>query len=330
MSPQIRAAIIGYGISGRLSHAYGLSSDPRFKISAVCDLDEANRKRAAKELGCKTYSDYHEMMVKEELDIVSVVTRSDTHADIVCDCLKSGLHTIVTKPWALNQQEAQRMIAAQKTSGKKIFPWIPVYWSPDYNCIKNLLSQNAVGDVFLIRRYYSDFKYRNDWQTEKRYGGGYLLNWGMHILQPVIGLANSKTIRVFGQLQQTINPGDADDNFMAVLEFENGVRGIAEFTESIHSFPAFIIQGTKGTILSDGESVTLKTADPSKPDDVESQSFKLEGKQFGDEADIYHDIAENLLNDLPFRTPPELALEGTVILDAVSHSHEIRQTVEIS
>ena len=330
MAPQINAAIIGYGISGRLSHAYGLQSDDRFNIAAVCDLDSTNREEAAKTLNCNTYADYHEMIQKEELDIVSVVTRSDTHADIVCDCLAKGLHTVITKPWALNQDEARRMIVAQEASGKKIFPWVPMYWAPDYRCISDLLSQKLIGDIFLIRRYYSDFRYRNDWQTEKRYGGGYLLNWGMHILQPVIGLAQSKVKRVFGQLQQTINAGDADDNFMAVLEFENGIRGIAEFTESIHPFPSFVIQGTRGTIVSDGEMVTVKQADPSAPEQVETKEFKLEGKQFGDEADIYHDIAENLLHGKPFLTPPELALEGTVVLDAVSHSHAIRQPVEVA
>ncbi|QXD25481.1 Gfo/Idh/MocA family oxidoreductase [Opitutia bacterium ISCC 51] len=328
MAP-IKAAIIGYGISGRLSHAYGLSSDKRFEIVAVCDLATENRERAAKELNCKTYSDYHSMIREESLDIVSVVTRSDTHADIVCDCLKAGLHTVITKPWALNQEEARTMIAAQEASGKKIFPWIPMYWAPDYICIRGLLAENVIGDVFLIRRYYSDFRYRDDWQTEKRFGGGYLLNWGMHILQPIIGLAESKVKRVFGQLQQVINAGDADDNFLAVLEFENSVRGIAEFTESVHRFPSFIIQGKRGTIISDGETVTVKQANPNTPEEIETQEYPLTGKQFGDEAHIYEDIANHLLDGKPFQTPPELALEGTVVLDAVSQSHETRQTVEI-
>lgn len=326
----IKTAIIGYGQSGKLSHAYGMQASDSFKIVAACDTHPENRKNAANDLNCPVYDNYSEMLEKEDLDLVAIVTRSDTHATIACDCLNTGVHIVVTKPWALNQEEARTMIAAQETSGKQIFPWIPMYWSPDYKCISKLLAQKAIGEIFLIRRYYSDFRYRTDWQTEKRYGGGYLLNWGMHILQPVIGLANSKVKRVFGQLQQTINPGDADDNFMAVLEFENGIRGIAEFTESIHRFPSFVIQGTKGTIVSDGDTVTVKRADPANPEQVETETFKLEGKQFGDEADIYRDIAENLLNGRPFLTPPELALEGTIVLDAVSHSHQIRQTVEVA
>lgn len=329
MIQPLRTAIIGYGISGRLSHAYGLSSNSAFKIVSVSELDENNRTRAAEELNCAVYSDYREMLSSEQLDLVSVVTRSDTHTTIVCDCLAAGIHTVVTKPWALNEKEANTMLAAREASRKKIFPWIPMYWSPDYKRISELLADDPIGDVFLIRRYYSDFRYRTDWQTETRYGGGYLLNWGMHILQPVIGLAGSRVKRVFGQLLQVVNPGDADDNFMAVLEFENGIRGIAEFTQSPHPFPGFVIQGTRGTIVADTESLTVIRADPTRPGKTDKTNHPLQGKPFGDEADIYRDIAANLLDGKPFPTPPEMALEATRVLDAVRRSHELRQIVEM-
>jgi predicted dehydrogenase len=145
-----------------------------------------------------------------------------------------------------------------------------------------------------------------------------------------MGLANSRVKRVFGQLQQTINPGDAEDNFLAVMEFENGIRGIAEFTESLSPLPGFLIQGTKGTITSDFKSVTVRKANPENPDKVEETVHPLSGKAFGDEANIYRDIAANLLDGKPYRTPPEVAFEGTRVIDAVRRSHETRQSVEIS
>ena len=329
MPSTLRIALIGYGISGQLSHAYGILANDAFRIAAVCDLNPDNRERASNEHSCPVYTDYREMIAAEQLDIVSIVTRSDTHASIVCDCLAAGLHTVVTKPWALNEQEAEMMLSAEATSSGKIFPWVPMYWSPDYKAVSDLLAKKVIGKIFLIRRYHSDFRYRDDWQTETQFGGGYLLNWGMHIIQPVVGLAKSRVKRVFGQLQQTINPGDADDNFLAVLEFENGIRGIAEFTQSPHPFPGFVIQGTEGTIYTDAESVTVKKANPKQSGEVEVNSYPLEGKQFGDEAHLYRDIAADLLDGVAYPTPPQLALEGTKILDAVRKSHERGQTAEI-
>src|SRR5690554_4623404 len=105
----LRAAIIGYGVSGRLSHAYGMRANPQFTIAAVCDTSATNRKRAAEELGCRTYTDYGEMLEQEKLDLISIVTRSDTHCQIACDCLEAGVHTLITKPWVLDSKEADRL-----------------------------------------------------------------------------------------------------------------------------------------------------------------------------------------------------------------------------
>ncbi|HSH09247.1 MAG TPA: Gfo/Idh/MocA family oxidoreductase, partial [Oceanipulchritudo sp.] len=313
----------------RLSHAYGLQANSAFKITAACDASAENRERAKQELGCAVYQTHQELLAAEALDLVSVVTRSDTHASIACDCLRAGVHTVVTKPWALDSAEAETMIAAQKESGCHLFPWIPMYWSPDYRIIRSLLDQQAIGDVFLIRRNYSYFRRRHDWQTQLRYGGGYLLNWGMHIIQPVIGLAGSPVKSVFGQLLQTIDPGDAEDNFLAVMEFANGIRGIAEFTQSLFPLPFFLIQGTRGSILADMASVILKTMDPDDPDSLQEEIIPLEGKIFGDEADIYRDIAATLLGGADFPVSPAMAMEGTGILEAVRRSHELGHPVTV-
>ncbi len=317
----LRAAIIGYGISGRLSHAYGLRANPEFEIVAACDSAEGNRQRASDELGCRVYDNHLDLLRSEELDLVSVVTRSDTHADLVCDCLGAGVNTLVTKPWALDTGEARRMIAAREDSGKQLFPWIPMYWAPDYRRVRSLMDRDRIGEVFLIRRYYTDFRRRTDWQTELRFGGGYLLNWGMHIIQPILDLAGAPLARAHGQLLQAINPGDAEDNFLALFEFTNGVRGVAEFTESLFPLPSFLVQGTRGAILADAERVILRQADPDHPSEVTEESYPLEGKLFGDEADIYRDIARCLLDGEPFPVTPELALQGTKAVEAVRESH---------
>ena len=323
----IRTAIIGYGESGRLSHGAGLRANAEFEIAAICDVSGERREEAAKEHGCATYSEHREMLEAEELDLVSIVTRSDTHCDMACDCLRAGVDTLVTKPWVLNTEEADKVMAAHRSSGKHLFPWVPMYWAPDFTRISQLIESNAIGEVFLIRRYITAFWRRNSWQTERRYGGGYLLNWGMHIVQPVLALAGSRVRRVYGQLQRVINPGDADDNFIAVMEFANGVRGVAEFTEAIEGLPMFLAQGKLGMIRSDENEVVLLQKDPAGCEEAKRTVFPITGKIFRDEADIYRDVARTLLNDEPFQVTPEIAYYGTVVLDALLASHESGQSV---
>jgi predicted dehydrogenase len=328
MRPLIRAAIVGYGESGRLSHAYGLQANEVFKICAVCDLSEDNRKRAQSELGCPTYESIDDLWNEGPLDLVSIVTRSDTHTELACTCMERGAHVLITKPWALNAGEARRIIETAKRCHKQVFPWIPVYWAPDYRLAKKLIADGRLGDVFMIRRYLSDFRRRNDWQTLKRYGGGYLLNWGMHVLQPVLALAESPLKRLHADLCQFITPGDTEDHFSISMEFANGIRGVAEFTKSLVPLPSLLIQGTHGTLLGDGSSIRVvrESVDGSNP---HTESFPLTGKAFGDEAEIYSDLAKTLLHGHPFPVSTDDALAGTIALDCARLSHEQQCSVAV-
>jgi len=327
----IRAAVIGYGGSGKLSHADVMSQLPEFEIRAVCDLSQEQRTKAKKNLGCDVYSNVDELLTQSsDLDIAVVVTRTDTHCQIVQDCLNAGLHTIVTKPWAMNRKEADLMLDAQERSGKTIFPWMPMSWSPEFTQVKELIDTGGIGEVFLIRRHITHFWERSDWQTQTKYGGGYLLNWGMHIVQPILDLVSSPAIRVFGQMLQTINPGDAEDNFLSIIEFQNGTRGIAEFTQGIEGLPSFMVQGTRGMLLSDGESLTLLSKDPSADEPAVRTNFPITGKIFGDESEIYKDIARCIRSGKPMRANTRHSLYGTLVLDAIRKSHQTRQTVDIS
>ena len=327
----IRAAVIGYGGSGKLSHADVISQLPEFEIRSVCDLSEEQRVKAKEDLGCDVCANVDELLTKSgDLDIAIVVTRTDTHCQIVQDCLNAGLHTVVTKPWAMNRKEADLMLEAQERSGKTIFPWMPMSWSPEFNQVKELIGTGAIGEVFLVRRHITHFWVRSDWQTQTKYGGGYLLNWGMHIVQPILDLVPSPAIRVFGQMQQTINPGDAEDNFLSIIEFKNGTRGIAEFTQGFEGLPSFMVQGTQGMLHSNGESLTLLSKDPSADEPAVRKNFSITGKIFGDESEIYRDIAKAILSAKPIRADTRHSLYGTLVLDAIRKSHQTRQTVDIS
>ncbi|HCR29089.1 MAG TPA: hypothetical protein DIV79_03635 [Opitutae bacterium] len=324
----IRIAIIGYGGSGKISHAAIIQNSSDFQLKAVSDISPERREAARTELGCETCESHHSILENaSDYDLVSVVTRSDTHCPIAVECLKAGLHVVVTKPWALNEAEARRMIAAQESSGKRLFPWVPMLWSPEFLKIREIIESGVLGNVFQVRRYINQLWRRHDWQTESRFGGGYLLNWGMHIVQPVLDLVPSPIVRVFGQLQQTINPGDTEDNFMAVMEFENGCRGVAEFTQAIEGLPSFMAQGDRGTLVSDGELIELVEKDPSDSLPPKRTRIAVEGKRYGDEAAIYADIAASLRENKPFAATTEKALYGTIVLDQIRKSHTTRSLI---
>ncbi len=328
-SPPLRVAIAGYGISGELSHADPIHQMDEFRIAAVCDLSNDRLRCAATKHHCPTYRDFKEMIQGEPLDLVCIVTRSDTHCHLACEALAAGINILVTKPWALNAAEGERILEALEASTGQLFPWIPLYYSPDYRKITALLQAEAIGRVFKIRRYITDFRWRDDWQTRKTYGGGYLLNWGAHIVQPILGLAKRPVRSVYGQFQQVINPGDAEDNFSAHIVFDGDLHGIAEFTQAMEGLPAFLVQGTKGMILADDTQTVLLQKDPASGEEPVRTAFPHPSKYFGDEQEIYRDVARSIRTGSPFPISPQTAMEGTRILDAIRESVDSGQVISL-
>ena len=329
---KLRTAILGYGRSGSALHAEAVAANPDdFEMVAACDTDAERRKLAAERFGCAVYDDYREMLDKEQLDLVSIVTRSDQHCEMTCDCLEAGVNVLVTKPWAVNAAEAERMVETAERTGKQLLPWLPRRWGAVVRRLKQLVAEGAIGEVFLGRCAASSFATRCDWQTEKRCGGGYLLNWGPHLVDPIPFILESPVRSVYGRMKQTINPGDTEDVFLAVMTLENGAVCQAEYTISVEDLPNFMLQGTRGTIVARKNHLTIYKNTPAEPSDpTRFSSMKSEqeetieedvtGLQYGDGAEIYHDVAKALRGEEPYAATAYMALDLSKVLDAIRTS----------
>ena len=111
---KIRAAVVGVGYLGRF-HAQKYAALPECELTAVVDIDTEVAARVAAELGTRALSDYRELC--GQVDAVSVVTPTDSHAEIATALLRTGAHVLVEKPIAQSVQQAQQLIDAARENG---------------------------------------------------------------------------------------------------------------------------------------------------------------------------------------------------------------------
>lgn len=336
----VRAAILGYGRNGGTMHAGAMERNPDIAVVAVCDIDPTRRQHAVDRFGCAAYEDYQEMLAKEKLDLVTIVTRSDQHCQMTCDCLQAGVNVLVTKPWAVNATEAKMMVQSAQKAGCTLFPWLPSRWSAWLRRLKTLLDEKVIGDVFLVRRINSSFGKRSDWQTQRCYGGGYLLNWGPHIVDPPLVLMGQKVANVFGCLRQVINPGDAEDMFMAVMTLENGCLVQVEHTVATGSLPDWVIQGTYGTIIVRNRELEIHQGRMPQPDDptkyismaaggTKVVTEQITGELYGAEDEVYADLVAALQKKAAFPVCDTDALYLSEVLDAIRESSDTNKVVQL-
>ncbi len=117
---KLRVAAIGVGSLGR-HHARNyaeLAAAWRVEMTGACDSDLETAAKIASENGVASFTDWRDLLGK--VDAVSIATPTETHCEIACAFLESGVHVLVEKPIALTLLEADKMIAAARTSGAKL------------------------------------------------------------------------------------------------------------------------------------------------------------------------------------------------------------------
>ena len=117
---RIRVGFIGAGGLANHVHYPSLAEDPRVRLAAVCDLDEARLARTADRYQVAArYTDYRQMLEREPLDAVYVIMPPMPLHPIVMDCLQAGKHVFTEKPPGLRTEETRAWAAEAQQRGLK-------------------------------------------------------------------------------------------------------------------------------------------------------------------------------------------------------------------
>ena len=117
----MKYALIGCGRIA-INHVIAAVNN-KLDFVAVCDvLPEAMenllaKKELNKEESINRYTDYKEMLAKEQPELVSIATESGLHAEIALYCIEHGVNVIIEKPMAMNIDDAQSIIDLAKEKG---------------------------------------------------------------------------------------------------------------------------------------------------------------------------------------------------------------------
>ena len=115
-----KTAVIGVGSLGQ-HHARNyteLAKEGKTEFVGVCDASEETAAKIGEKNNCNYFTDWRELL--DKVDAVSIVTPTETHAEIACAFLEKGVHVLVEKPIARTLEEADKMIAAAQKTGAKL------------------------------------------------------------------------------------------------------------------------------------------------------------------------------------------------------------------
>ena len=185
----------GYGAVAPHSHAAAYSVLAETEIVGVCDLHQ-DRLVQFKEVwsmslpSLKYYTDYRQMIVELEPDILSVVTSDDRHTGIVVFFAQSGVRGIFCeKPIATALANANRMIEAVEQNGVVMTINHSCRWRPIFRPVLSELNKGAIGQLQRI---------------VCSYGGprAMLFRNGTHMVDTMCMFSSSEPQWVFAELEE--------------------------------------------------------------------------------------------------------------------------------
>ncbi|ULT55217.1 Gfo/Idh/MocA family oxidoreductase [Neobacillus drentensis] len=234
----IKVAIIGTGAISN-AHIKGYLQFPdRCEIVAVSDIYSEKAEKAAKDfnLNADIYSDYHDMLNRPDIDLVSVCTPPYTHAEIAIDFLNAGKNVLVEKPMAASLEECDAMNRAQEQSGKILSIVSQNRFTDPMMKLKAILDTKLMGpivhtqvDSFWWRGHcYYDLWWRGTYEKE---GGGCTLNHAVHHID-IFHWMNGMPSEVTAVTSNTSHDNaEVEDLSVAIFRYPNG--SLAQITSSV-------------------------------------------------------------------------------------------------
>lgn len=283
-------AVIGVGRIGT-THARNLFKR-KIKsgacLEAVCDIDEKRLKELKEKFkGVATYSDYRQMLEKEDIDAVIISTPHYFHAEIAKACLEAGKHVLVEKPVTVTAKEAAELNKFAEKYPNQIFAVMyNQRTNPLYAKAKQLIESGEIGKIqrvnFIITNWYRTQYYydlggwRASWSGE---GGGTLINQCIHqidILQWLTGLPK----KIYAVCETKERKITTENEVTAILSYVDYKCSFSASTRELPGTNRLEIAGDKGRIIISGSKMTYTLCEKS-----EKQVNKNANRDYGNSKD---------------------------------------------
>ena len=205
--PCLNIGIIGCGGIANGKHMPALSKIREVRMTAFCDIIEERAQKAREKYGTPdslVTTDYRKVLEDPSIDVVHVLTPNRWHSDITVDALEAGKHVMCEKPMAATTEDAEKMMAAWRKSGKKFTIGYQNRFRKDAQMLKRICEEDKLGEVYFAKAHAVRRRAVPTWgvfPNKALQGGGPLIDVGTHALDITLWcMDNYKPVSVLGSV----------------------------------------------------------------------------------------------------------------------------------
>jgi len=277
---QLRVGVIGLGVGEQHVQAY--LRNPHCNVVAICDFSEEKLLLAKKQYPAVYLTkNAQDLISDQDIDIISIASYDDAHAEQVISALNAGKHAFVEKPLCQTFNQAlqiKQILDAQKTPFKLGCNLI-LREAPLYKWLNDQIQKGLFGHIYAFDGEYLYGRlqkitesWRNNVKDYSVMEGG-----GIHMIDLMLWLTGQRPKTVFTAGNRLCSEGTKfryNDFATSILQFDSGMIGrITANFGCVHRHQHVIrIYGTEATFFYDDAGPRLhKSRDP----DTTAQSIPL-------------------------------------------------------
>jgi len=282
----LKAGVIGLGVGE--AHVKSYQAIPGVEVRAICDIDPARLEAVGERFDIgRRHDGYRAVTEDPEIDMVSVCSYDDSHAEHVLSALAHGKHVMVEKPAVLHRREAEAVWAALEDSGLLLTSNLILRQSPRFQELKQRIEAGDFGDIFYLE---GDYLHQILWKITEGWRGGMdfyctFYGGGIHLVDLMRWLIGEEVVEVSAMGTDVLTRGSTykyPDTIVALMRFEGGAIGKCATTLGPQrtKFHALNVYGTKRTFLNDMPHAKLFAGD--EAGDEEAVTTPYPGMKKGD------------------------------------------------
>ncbi len=214
----LEVVIVGGGHRSLIYAGLAKTDPSKMKVVGIADPDENRRKAIAESFSIPKE---HQFATAQELasvpkfaDAAINGTMDHVHVETTVPLLKAGYDVLLEKPFAVNEEEARRLVAVAKETGRKVMVCFVLRYAPFYRQIKERLVKGEIGEVINIQtseyvsyHHMSTSHVRGKWNNQERCHASMLLAKCCHdldIMAWMMGDNKPVSVSSFGSNMQFV------------------------------------------------------------------------------------------------------------------------------
>jgi predicted dehydrogenase len=257
MAERIALGLVGCGFFAQNHlHSWNDLRSWGVDIVAVCDVDPARAKAAAEQFGVRHwYVDPETMFQEEKLGLVDIVTRTDTHREVVELAIRHRLPTIVQKPFGPDLAACTAMAKAAEAAGVFLAVHENFRFQTPMRKATEALRSGVIGEPswarISFRTGYDIYKGQPYLLEEERF---VIIDLGVHVLD-LARLFLGEAEHVSAETQKRNPRVRGEDTATMLIKHRAGGVSVVECTYEAHrlpdSFPETLIEieGRLGALI---------------------------------------------------------------------------------